>query len=186
MRLSLLGPCDAKKARSELKGRPWSSLQVKLTMLPECIDQLAGEDRGQALTRPIGKVTSKGLAKRWRRIVKSGRRLDELNATERHEMRKDLKALRYSIELVAPIYRRKEVTRFTTKLRHLQDMFGYLNDLEMAERLKLIAAVGGTRETDLQRAVGYVIGWHTARAEHTWTEIRPAWKRIAKSKPFWV
>ena len=174
------------KVRAELKGRPWSSLQVRLTMLPECIDRLADQEGGTALDGPIGKVTSKGLAKRWRRVVESGRRLDELSATERHEMRKDLKTLRYSIELVAPIYRRKDVRRFTTKLRHLQDMFGYLNDVEMAEKLKLIPAAGVTSETDLQRAVGYVIGWHTARAERTWTEIGSAWKRLAKSKPFWT
>ncbi len=172
--------------RAELKGRPWSSLQVKLAMLPECIDRLAGEEAAKALARPMGKVVSKGLAKRWRRVVNSGRRLDELSAMERHEMRKDLKTLRYSIELVAPIYRRKDVRRFTAKLRELQDMFGYLNDVEMAEKLKLVPAAEATSEADLQRAVGYVIGWHTARADRTWTDIRSAWKRLAKSKPFWA
>ena len=174
------------KVRAELKGRQWSCLQLKLAMLPDGIERLVGEADSKALSKPIGRAAGKALGKWWRSVVKWGRRLDELSITERHEMRKDLKTLRYSIELLAPLYRTKDVRRFTKKLQRLQDTIGYLNDVVVAEKLKLVRTDAMTGDPDLQRAVGYVIGWHTARAEQAWNDARTGWKGLAKSPPYWT
>jgi CHAD domain-containing protein len=171
--------------RAEIKGRQWSGFKLKLALLPECIDRLAGEGQGK-LARPIDRTTDKALARWWRKVVRSGRRLNELSIAERHEMRKRLKTLRYAVELLAPLYPPKDVQRFAKKLRGLQDRFGYLNDVAVAEKLKLMRADGMAGDPDLQRAVGYVIGWHTARAEEAWSDTRSAWKQMKKTSPFWV
>ena len=138
------------------------------------------------MTKPICRTTDKALGKLWRKVVKSGRRLKKLSVIERHEMRKNLKMLRYAVELLGPLYPTKDVQRFTKKLRDLQDKFGYLNDVVVAEKLKLIRADGMASDPDLQRAVGYVMGWHTAHAEQAWNDTRFAWKQLAKLPPFWA
>ncbi len=100
-------------------------------------------------------------------------------------MRKRLKTMRYAVEFLAPLYAAKDAQRFTKKLRSLQDKFGYLNDVVVAEKLKLVRD-DGILDPNLQRAIGYVMGWHAARAERAWDEICSGWKRFAKSSPFWV
>ncbi len=170
------------RVRTGLKGRQWSCFKLKLAMLPESIERLAATEEGQALGKPILPVTGKALKKWWRRVRKSGRRFDKLSVAERHEMRKDVKTLRYGIELLEPLYRTKDVRRFTKKLRKLQDALGYLNDLAVAEKLRLVRTEAVTGEPDLQRAVGYVIGWHTARAEQARNNARSVWKRSAQSR----
>ena len=136
-------------------------------MLPECLDQLVGGENSKVLAKPIGRLTDKVLGKWWRKIIQAGRRIDSLSAAERHEMRKRLKTMRYAVEFLASLYPAKDVRRFTKKLRSLQDKFGYLNDVVVAEKLKLVRA-DGTSDPGLQRAGGYVIGWHAARAERAW------------------
>jgi triphosphatase len=172
------------KVRAELKSEKWCGLRLKLAMLSESVERLAKEPQNGALAKPIGNLTDKALAKWWKRVAKSGRRLDELTATERHELRKDLKTLRYAIEMLAPLYKGKKVRGFAKELRLLQDRFGYLNDVAVAEKLKRADSVAG--DPDLQRAVGYVIGWHTARAEDTWQDVRVGWQRLQRAPRFWA
>ncbi len=174
------------KVRTELTGRQWSCFKLKLAMLPETIEQLAGSSEGKMLSKPAGPVAGKALKKWWRKVLKTGRRLDKLSAAERHEMRKEVKTLRYAIDLLAPLYRAKDVERFAKRLRELQDVFGYVNDVAVAENLRLVRPEAMAGDLDLQRAVGYVIGWHTARAEPAWKNARSVWKRSAKSSPCWA
>ena len=96
------------KVRAELIGRQWSCLKLKLAMLPECIDQLAGGENSKVLAKPIGRLTDKVLGKSWRKIIKAGRRIESLSAAERHEMRKRLKTMRHAVEFLAPLYPAKE------------------------------------------------------------------------------
>jgi CHAD domain-containing protein len=174
------------KVRTELMGRQWSCFKLKLAMLPETIEQLAGSSEGKMLSKPVRPVAGKALKKWWRKVLKTGRRLDKLSAAERHEMRKEVKTLRYAIDLLAPLYRAKDVERFAKRLRELQDVFGYVNDVAVAENLRLVRPEAMAGDLDLQRAVGYVIGWHTARAEPAWKNARSVWKRSAKSSPCWA
>ena len=172
------------KVRNQLRERQWSYLKLNLAMLPESIAAFANDKDGETLTKPIGKLTDKALKKWWGRVAKSGRRIDDLTTAERHEMRKELKTLRYAVELLAPLYPTRDVRRFTKKLRRLQDMFGYLNDVVVAEKLKLI----GTDTTDptLQRAVGYVMAWHAAIAQEAWRDTKAEWRRLKRAPKFWL
>jgi triphosphatase len=104
-------------------------------------------------------------------VSKAGRRLDKFSIEERHGLRKDLKTLRYTVELLASLYPAKNVRRFAGKLRRLQDGFGYLHDLVVAKKLKSLDT-DGFATADVQRAVGYALGWHTAHAEDAWSDIK--------------
>jgi triphosphatase len=174
------------KVRGELKVEKWCSQKLKLARLPEDIERIVAETSSKARAKTIGTLSRKALQKLWRKVAKLGQRLDELTIQERHEMRKDVKALRYATEVLAPLYRTKDVTRFTKKLQRLQDAFGYLNDIALAEQLAHLHASGFEDDPGLQRAVGYVIGWHTVRAEHAAKDARTGWKQLAKTPQFWA
>ena len=119
-------------------------------------------------------------------VEKWGQRMDNLNAPERQEMRKDLKTLRYAVDFLASLYRGKEVNAFLERLGKLQDIFGHLIDVAVAQKLPTI--VRNERATDpaLHRAIGFANGWHAAHAEREWQNARTDWKHLAKSRLFWL
>ena len=50
-------------------------------------------------------------------------------------MRRSLKKLRYMTEFFAPLFSSKEVKPFVKQLKTLQDVFGYVTDVRMAEQI---------------------------------------------------
>ncbi len=155
------------------------ALQLKLALLPAIASNPASKKRQRRMLQPAQAFAGRALAANWKKVAKQGRRFDELNDEERHELRKDLKALRYTIECCAPLYPEKQVKRFVKRLQLLQELFGYVNDVVMARRL------AANRTPELQCAIGYAIGWHTAHAGDTWTDARSNWKKLRAARRFW-
>ena len=79
----------------------------------------------EARARPLLDVAAPRLARHWARIRAAGDRLAALDAEARHQLRKDVKKLRYALEMAAPV----EGMAFVAALRRLQDSLGRLNDL---------------------------------------------------------
>ena len=65
--------------------------------------------------------------------TKRARGIRKLDAEALHELRKELKKLRYAADMLASIYPRKRVSAYLKALKALQDGFGSLNDAAMAE-----------------------------------------------------
>ena len=172
------------RVREILDGEEWDAFRIRLAALPEFAKGVGGDTSAKGRKKRIEKLAPKILEKRWRSVSKAGRRLDKLTIEERHELRKDLKTLRYTIELVAPLYPAKDVRRFTDKLRRLQDRFGYLNDLVVAKKLKSLDA-DAYAAAGIQRAVGYVLGWHTGHADDAWNRTKRDWRRLERAQKFW-
>jgi hypothetical protein len=76
-------------------------------------------------------------------VLKYGKRLEELSVPERHEMRKAMKKMRYGIEFFGSLYPKDAVKPFLKRMKKLQDIFGYLNDVAMAETLPEMSNVTG-------------------------------------------
>lgn len=66
------------------------------------------------------------------RVVSQCRQFAELDAAERHRLRRQLKRLRYLTELCAPLMKQKRVKRFLAAVTPAQDALGSLNDLALA------------------------------------------------------
>ncbi|MBA5778961.1 CYTH and CHAD domain-containing protein [Stappia sp. F7233] len=147
------------------------------------IEQATGS--GSPLETPIGDFAAKALKKRWNKVKAYGTRIGELSIEERHEMRKALKKLRYTVEFFRSLYPQKAVKPFLEQLKVLQDVFGYLNDVAMAEHMVDLPKVKGVSKEDVALAKGFVIGWHEARAAQAWTNARGIWKKTAKANRFW-
>lgn len=174
------------KSRSLLTSRDLTLLQIELALLPECLESIAGRDGLENLSRPFGDLQEKVIAKSWRRVAKRGLRLDQLSVEERHVMRKDLKALRYTIEFMAPLFAKRRIRAFLKEAEHLQNVFGYLNDVALARKLRELRAVAEATDPGVHRAVGTVIGWHEAQAEQAWLAAMSSWKRLAGCPKFWT
>jgi triphosphatase len=162
-------------ARSILESERWTRLQLYLALWPRTLDE------HDVLQQPISGFASKVLQRTWKKLRKQGRRLDELSIEGRHDMRKRLKQLRYLAEFFAPIFDRDKVTgRFVARLKELQDVFGYVNDVHTAGQLQAISSQNGGAS-----AANYVIGWHEAEARHVWARAKPAWKELRRASTFW-
>ena len=96
-----------------------------------------------------------------------------------------LKTLRYQVELFGPIYKKRQVGKFLASSRTLQHDLGYLNDVVLARRLANLAVAHHADNSALHQVVGFVIGWHTARAEQRMTSLEADWNALRKVPGFW-
>ncbi len=135
--------------------------------------------------RPVISIANSALRKSWSKVEMKGRDIARLTIEERHSMRKSLKELRYQIDAFANLYPRHKVKPFCKKLKSLQDVFGYLNDVAMAERITSLISAKQAAKPNIQRAAGFALGWHTARSQFAWRQARHEWKDLERSRKFW-
>ncbi len=78
---------------------------------------------------------TKALKRRHKRFVTGARMAHTLNAEQRHEVRIDLKKLRYTLDFFESLYPKKRVQAFSRSLATTQELLGHMNDLATAELL---------------------------------------------------
>lgn len=94
--------------------------------------------RGEAAGLPIETFAQERLERAWKRVRKPGKELGTLAAEARHQLRIEMKKLRYATEFFAALARRdrrREQKAFTGHLRNLQELLGGLNDIETRREL---------------------------------------------------
>ncbi|WP_186397308.1 CYTH and CHAD domain-containing protein [Stappia sp. TSB10GB4] len=134
----------------------------------------------------VGPFAAEALEKRWKAAARLAARIDKLTLEERHDLRKELKKLRYAVEFFRSAFPARKVKPFLARLKALQDVFGYLNDVVMAGKLAGLIAAGDRKppvETAL--AAGFVLGWHEARAAHAFDNARALWDETRRARRFW-
>jgi triphosphatase len=167
------------EVRAALDGRDWTRLQLYLTIWPHMLEETDG------LEQPIVKHARKALRKAWKKASTYGRELDRASPECRHELRKALKKLRYMAEFFTPLFDKSQTAKFIKRLKAMQHVLGYLNDVRMAPRLE---AVRERHHGDIEAAkvAAYIVGRHEAEAEHVWSQAGKAWKGLVASPRFWV
>lgn len=86
--------------------------------------------------RPLSDFAARRLYKWWQKIARHGD-LESMHADERHELRIEIKKLRYALDFVLPLHTdagRKQ-KQFYKSVERLQDSLGTLNDVVTAEAL---------------------------------------------------
>jgi inorganic triphosphatase YgiF len=167
------------KARAALASGQWSKLQLYLALWPQTVKD------NPRLAAPARSFADEALGKSWKKVTKRGAKLETLSLEERHEMRKALKGLRYTVEFFGSLYEGRKVGRFVKDLKKLQDVFGYVNDVATAQALNAIADESSPDSPAAQRAAGYALGWHQVRSEHAWDGVAEVWRRLARRPQFW-
>jgi CHAD domain-containing protein len=193
---------QATRARvlDDLSGPRWSWLTLQLALFPLVVERAEATGEGPGADRPLGEVAVKALKRAYKKVDRWGRRIEKLTVEERHEMRKALKGLRYTIEMFAPLWSTADVAAYVKQLKRMQDVFGYLNDVETARGL-LSATAGGTAgapavdfagagfevapASPTARAAAAIVDWHGTRADEAWEKARKRWKRFRDTPRFW-
>ncbi|MEM1430135.1 MAG: CHAD domain-containing protein [Pseudomonadota bacterium] len=173
--------------RTHLRARRVQALLVDLSRFVETRPWLDPRDYDQTLrlATPLAALSRKRLGKRWRKVRAYGQRIDDLGIAERHEMRKELKKLRYTVEFLKPVYPAKQVKSFVKPLKQLQEVFGALNDLAMTEALFTGPYAPCPNDPQAQRAIGRILGARDLRSDEEWHHARGLWTVLQQTGPFW-
>ncbi|MEM9371013.1 MAG: CHAD domain-containing protein [Pseudomonadota bacterium] len=125
------------------------------------------------------------LEKRWTKVRACAQNLEALTIEERHDLRKQLKKMRYSLEFVRTLYPNEVLRPFLKNLKRLQEIFGDLNDAAMVEDMFMGSDAPLANDLAAQRAIGRLIGSRMARAEVAWCRARVLWNEIDETAVFW-
>ena len=89
---------------------------------------------GTTGSQAIGAVAMASIYKRYRRVVKNGRRIDAATPNSRlHALRIDCKKLRYLLEFFAALFPEDQMKGLIKQLKHLQENLGDFNDLSVQQ-----------------------------------------------------
>lgn len=112
-------------------------------------------------TELVGPFVERG----GKRVARAAARLPQLSAEQVHEVRKEVKALRYAVELADAL----SITRdadLASSLKRAQDALGYINDVATLERFA--PPLGGARFVELRARLvadkAAAVAENTARA----------------------
>lgn len=166
--------------RAALHGPVWRRFQLELALWPMRLPQA-----GDALDRPVGGCATRFVDRAWTKASRRARRIASLDVAARHELRKALKNLRYTAEFFEGLYPPERVKPFTKHLKRLQDDFGYLNDSANAGQIVNLVRARAAGDAAAREAAGFVLGWHTSRAETCWGDAQREWAKLKTQPKFW-
>lgn len=138
-------------------------------------DALPAADNGQ---RRLKKAVRRRLDKLHTRTVADGKRFLELDTASQHQVRKQLKRLRYVSELVAPMFGAGKARAFVDKLKPAQEALGTYNDEVTA--LESFRAVAKQDQKAL-----FAVGWLSARRDVDVVACARALRKLSKVRPYW-
>lgn len=123
------------KVARTLRAKATSQLMLRLALW---IETGAWRFRARG-AQDVGGLAAEQLEKRWRKICRHGDRLSAMDEEARHQLRIEVKKMRYAAEFLAPLHAGKPLSarrdRFVTALKALQERLGELNDAWTAEQL---------------------------------------------------
>lgn len=111
----------------------------------------------------VSSLAAQALNGAWKVAVSNGADLTAMSPRAQHELRKDLKTLRYLSEFFVDIWPKAPHETFLATLRDLQDDLGEVTDLELARTMG--HAKGEGTPTEAQRAAQH---WTTLRSAGPW------------------
>ncbi|GIL00724.1 MAG: inorganic triphosphatase [Alphaproteobacteria bacterium] len=172
---------ERERVAATLAGPRWNRLALRVALLPHGAGWSTAAAGGE-----VGRLAAIALGSCWKKVCRRGRKLERLDDAGRHQLRKDLKTLRYAAEFFAPMLPAGKCGRFLRRLKTLQDGFGYLNDVVLAGTLPGMLPDDLRADPAVQRTVGFVLGWHRALAEREWASARERWRRLARQQLPWT
>lgn len=111
-----------------------------------------GAKHNTFLKRPIANLAATALDEAWDDVQGHGPDLGAMSPRERHDLRKDLKTLRYLTEAFTPCWPGANPEPTLSLIRQLQDMLGTLNDLEVARSEGVATESSNVRDTNISQA----------------------------------
>ncbi len=135
----------------------------------------------------VTSVASRLLDKRRRQVKKRGRKLADLDAAERHQLRIAAKKLRDGTEFFTALYSHKKAKRFrefASALAAIQDALGSLNDIATGHDL-----LESLADSKVDRNVVFAAGLMAAEVDDTaagfLSDAIKAYDTLIDARPFW-
>jgi triphosphatase len=118
------------------------------------------------------------LQRLFGRVLKDGKHFQRLDDTQRHQVRKRLKRLRYLAQFCQPLFHPGRAPAFLDGLKPAQDALGSYNDEVVAlQAMRELAAA--------QPEAWFAVGWLTARGPQRARSARRSLRALASLNPFW-
>jgi triphosphatase len=142
------------------------------------------------LAQPIMDWAGPILNRAHKKTLHAGDSLAKLDVPARHLLRIRLKKLRYNTDFLQALYDTPAKKKYLRALERLQDDFGHLNDVAVAETLlaDLTADHPGGRNgraAAVRAAAAAIMGWHARGLHDSEPRLLDDWKRFTKAPPFW-
>lgn len=173
--------------RGLLAGPRVQAFVIDLARFAETRGWFLPQDFSQSkrLAAPVLELAGHGLDERWKKVHKHARGLKTLTMEQRHELRKELKKLRYAVEFFSSLFPTKRVDPFLKRLKKLQTVFGDLNDAATVKAMFTGTDIPEGGDPSMQRAIGWMIAACEARAEFSWTNAKTLWRDVKRTRLFW-
>jgi triphosphatase len=127
--------------------------------------------------QPVAALAEEELGRRWKKIIKRGRNLVELDPEERHQVRIEIKKLRYATEFFESLFRgggaKKRKRAALSTLEALQETLGELNDIAVGSHMEPSSAANEIHQEQLSRIDGLL------------ADARGQYQKLAALEPFW-
>ncbi|MBS1182687.1 MAG: hypothetical protein H6Q99_2567 [Proteobacteria bacterium] len=153
-----------------LADRRTGDFLIDLLAFTEARGWLSMGDVGQSgdLAAPVARFAERVVAGLRRKVKKLGRDPEALSPEERHDLRKRFKRLRYAYDFFEPLLPKSTRRKLLPRVKAAQDVLGVLNDIHMAHVMLDDVHAAGPKAGAVERAIGYCLGWHSARAKAIW------------------
>jgi CHAD domain-containing protein len=179
-----------KIAQAALRSRRYARLKTRLAAWAEtrawrqAADGLASKG---ALDAPVRLFAARVLEARHRKVLRHGEHIHAMDAGERHQLRIQIKKLRYAVEFLESLFSGNAVKPYLAALKRLQDSLGAMNDLFVARTLteELCRTTRGTRKkVRMAYASGLIVGCAAHQHEQA-TQLPAAWTQFTSREAFW-
>lgn len=173
---------QAREAARKAAGETAASERFRALMIDAVAwVETGGWTTGEAAREPARAYAARVLGRRFKKLLKRGRKLESRDDAARHEVRIEAKKLRYAAEGFASLYPEKKVERFVDRLKGLQDGLGVLNDIATAETL----LAGLPLSPEAAYAAGELEGLRMADKARMLATAAKTFDRLADTDPFW-
>ena len=136
------------------------------------------------LSQPMPTLADKILARLHRKTLKRGAHFRQLGTNAQHDLRIDLKKLRYAAEFFLPLYAtHAPAKRYVARLARLQNSLGRARDI--ASSRALLDAIRQDDQPALHLAIGTVTGWQARDQIAVAKTLRKRWRRFKATPAFW-
>jgi inorganic triphosphatase YgiF len=142
-------------------------------------DWLLGESKPARRRRsqPVTMLAQEELGRRWKKIIKQGRNLVELDSEELHQVRIEIKKLRYATEFFESLFKgggaKKRKRAALSTLEALQETLGELNDIAVGSHMEALPAADMVHQEQL------------SRIDSLLADAKEQYQKLAVLEPFW-
>jgi CHAD domain-containing protein len=136
------------------------------------------------LSQPVPALAERILDRLRRKALKRGAHFRQLNIHAQHNLRIDLKKLRYAAEAFLPLYAaHAPAKRYVRRLARLLASLGSARDI--ASPRILVDVIRQNDQPALHLAIGAVTGWLARDQIAMAKTLRKRWRRFKAARAFW-